>query len=134
MDGIGFGGGDGEKTGSSATRPVAIVGASCRFPGALNLAALRQLLREDRDAVTQIPDDRWAKPLYFHPYSGQRGGFYTFAAGVLDNVYGFGAYSFSISPREAAQMDPQQQLCHAWTKLPSPAHSTKRVASSVSST
>ena len=107
----GFGYRDGEKTGSTATQPIAIVGASCRLPGAPDLAALQQLLREGRDAVTEIPDDRWAKPLYFHPYPGQRGRSYTFAAGVLDSIYGFDAGFFGISPREAAQMDPQQRLC-----------------------
>lgn len=109
LEGIGYR--DGEKIGSTATRPIAIVGASCRLPGAPDLAALQQLLREGRDAVTEIPDDRWAKPLYFHPYPGQRGRSYTFAAGVLDSVYGFDAGFFGISPREAAQMDPQQRLC-----------------------
>ena len=100
-----------DKIGSIATQPIAIVGASCRLPGAPDLAALKELLNNGRDAVTEIPDDRWAKPLYFHPYPGQRGRSYTFAAGVLNNVYGFDAGFFGISPREAAQMDPQQRLC-----------------------
>jgi len=131
LEGNGFR--DVEKTGSTATRPVAIVGASCRLPGAPDLAALRQLLRAGRDTVTQIPDDRWPKPPCLHPYPGQRGRSYTFAAGLLDNVYGFDAV-FGISPREAAQMDPQQQLCHVWPKPPPPAHSTKHVASRAGST
>lgn len=102
---------DAETIGSSALSPIAIVGAACRLPGAPDLAALQELLRTGCDAVTEIPDERWAKPLYFHPYPGQRGRSYTFAAGVVDNIYGFDAGFFGISPREAAQMDPQQRLC-----------------------
>ncbi len=65
---------------------------------------------DGRDAVTEIPDDRWSKERYFHPDRGHRGKTYTFAAGTLGAVSGFDAPFFGISPREAAQMDPQQRL------------------------
>jgi acyl transferase domain-containing protein len=35
---------------------------------------------------------------------------YTWAAGVLDDIFGFDPSVFGISPREATQMDPQQRL------------------------
>ena len=60
--------------------------------------------------MTEIPDDRWSKPLYFHPEPGQRGKAYTFAAGVIEQIYGFDAAFFGLSPREAVQVDPQQRL------------------------
>jgi len=91
-------------------QPIAIVGAACRFPGAVDLRAFADLLAAGRDAVTEIPDSRWTKAAYFHPGRDQRGKAYTFAAGVLGDVSGFDAGFFGISPREAAQMDPQQRL------------------------
>ncbi len=91
-------------------QPIAIVGAACRLPGAPDLRAFAELLAAGRDAVTEIPDDRWTKAAFFHPARDQRGKAYTFAAGVLGAVSGFDAGFFGISPREAAQMDPQQRL------------------------
>ncbi|WP_404711418.1 SDR family NAD(P)-dependent oxidoreductase [Sphingomonas sp. MMS24-J13] len=90
--------------------PIAIVGASCRLPGAPDLESFWRLLIDGIDAVTTIPDDRWNKGAFFHPERGQRGKAYTFAAGVLDNVDRFDPAFFGISPREATQMDPQQRL------------------------
>jgi len=89
---------------------IAIIGAACRLPGAADLRRLEELLFLGRDAVTEIPDDRWSKPQYFHPEPGQRGKAYTFAAGVIDQIYGFDPAFFGIAPREAVQIDPQQRL------------------------
>jgi phthiocerol/phenolphthiocerol synthesis type-I polyketide synthase C len=68
------------------------------------------LLSSGRDAVTEIPDERWSKSYYFHPRRSQPGKSYTWAAGVLDQIDRFDAAFFGISPREARQMDPQQRL------------------------
>ena len=95
---------------ADAEDAVAIVGAACRLPGAPDLGAFEALLTAGRDAVTEIPDDRWCKPEFYHPDPGHRGKSYTFAAGVLEDVYGFDPAFFGISPREAAQIDPQQRL------------------------
>ncbi|WP_321791096.1 SDR family NAD(P)-dependent oxidoreductase [Burkholderia pyrrocinia] len=90
---------------------IAIVGMACRFPGgANNLGDFWQLLRDERDAVTEIPADRFGTDFYQHPSKREPGKSYTFSAGVVDNVAGFDAAFFGISPREAAQMDPQQRL------------------------
>ncbi|MFD2264877.1 SDR family NAD(P)-dependent oxidoreductase [Lacibacterium aquatile] len=91
-------------------RPIAVIGASCRFPGADNLEAFWDLLSHGRDAVTEIGDDRWAKGLFYHPRQSEVGKSYTFAAGVLSEVDRFDAGFFGVSPREALQMDPQQRL------------------------
>ncbi|MGY4833437.1 SDR family NAD(P)-dependent oxidoreductase [Burkholderia pyrrocinia] len=90
---------------------IAIIGIACRFPGsANNLGDFWQLLRDERDAVTEIPADRFGTDFYQHPSKREPGKSYTFSAGVVDNVAGFDAAFFGISPREAAQMDPQQRL------------------------
>ncbi|NIF70268.1 polyketide synthase [Burkholderia sp. Ap-962] len=90
---------------------IAIVGIACRFPGGVNNPeALWRLLRDERDAVTQIPAGRFGTEFHQHPSKREPGKSYTFAAGVLDDIAGFDAAFFGISPREAAQMDPQQRL------------------------
>ncbi|MFX1766420.1 SDR family NAD(P)-dependent oxidoreductase [Paraburkholderia sp. A1RI-2L] len=90
---------------------IAIVGMSCRLPGGVtNPDELWTLLRDERDAVTEIPADRFGTDYYRHPSKPEPGKSYTFAAGVLDDVSHFDAAFFGISPREAMQMDPQQRL------------------------
>ncbi|MCF8466582.1 MAG: SDR family NAD(P)-dependent oxidoreductase [Sneathiella sp.] len=89
---------------------VAIVGLSCRFPGAKNADDYWRLLREGKDTVTAIPENRWDKESFYHPGKEVAGKAYTFSAGVLDDITGFDAQFFGISPREAEQMDPQQRL------------------------
>lgn len=59
------------------------------------------------------------KEYFLHPSPGTKGKTYTFAAGVLDDLWGFDPAVFGISPREAGQMDPQQRLMLqvAWEAL-----------------
>jgi acyl transferase domain-containing protein/NADPH:quinone reductase-like Zn-dependent oxidoreductase/acyl carrier protein len=90
--------------------PIAIIGRSCRLPEANNIEAFWRLLVERRCAVHSIDSARWAVRRFFHERKGEPGKSYTFAAGLLDDVWGFDPTVFSISPREAEQMDPQQRL------------------------
>jgi phthiocerol/phenolphthiocerol synthesis type-I polyketide synthase C len=89
---------------------IAIVGRSCRLPGANDVDAFWRMLVDGRCAVTEIGEDRWSHARYLHPRKGEPGKSYTFAAGVLDDVWGFDPAAFGVSPREAEQMDPQQRL------------------------
>ncbi|MFD1703914.1 SDR family NAD(P)-dependent oxidoreductase [Methylopila henanensis] len=92
------------------TAPLAVVGRSCRLPGAPDVPAFWRLLSEGRCAVTSIGEERWSSARYLHPRKGEPGKSYTFAAGVLDDIYAFDPAAFGVSPREAEQMDPQQRL------------------------
>ena len=89
---------------------LAVVGRSCRLPGANDVDAFWRLLSEGRCAVTQIGDERWSQARYLHPRKGEPGKSYTFAAGILDDIWSFDPAAFGVSPREAEQMDPQQRL------------------------
>lgn len=88
---------------------VAIVGYACRLPGARNSDAFWKLLRNNRCSVTQITPDRFPAQTYYHPSADQIGRSYSFAAGVIDDVWGFDATAFGMSPREAEQVDPQHR-------------------------
>ncbi|WP_084675934.1 type I polyketide synthase [Caballeronia insecticola] len=92
-------------------RKIAIIGMACRFPGGVTSPeGFWQLLCDERDAVTVVPSDRFGTAFYQHPSKKEAGKSYTFSAGVLDDVAGFDAAFFGVSPREATQMDPQQRL------------------------
>ncbi len=98
---------------------IAVVGWSCRLPGAKSPAELWSLLLEGRCAISQVPPDRYALQHYRHPRRQERGKSYTWAAGILEDVWDFDPAVFGISPREAEQMDPQQRIMLqlAWEAL-----------------
>jgi phthiocerol/phenolphthiocerol synthesis type-I polyketide synthase C len=89
---------------------IAIVGWSGRFPGAGSISDLWSLLLEGQCAVSRVPDDRFSLQRFGHPRRQERGKSYTWAAGILDDIWGFDPSVFGISPREAEQMDPQQRI------------------------
>lgn len=95
---------------SSTTSPVGIMGVACRLPGAENYDAFKSLLLNSKCAVSEIGDDRFNRARWYHPEAGEAGKSYTFAAGVVKNIFDFDPQPFGISPREAMQMDPQQRL------------------------
>lgn len=91
------------------SRKVAVVAASCRFPGADDRTFWSALL-QGRNFITQVDSSRWAMDEFLHPDKAHPGTAYTFAAGTLGDISGFDAGFFNISPREAASIDPQQRL------------------------
>ncbi len=90
-------------------RKVAIVGSAYRFPGSSNAGFWKNLM-EGRDLVTQVDPSRWDKREFLHPDKASPATSYTFASGTLGDISAFDAGFFSISPREAAMMDPQQRM------------------------
>lgn len=101
------------------SEPIAIVGMSCRFPGADNPAAFWQLLHQGKDAVREVPPDRWNIDDYYDPDPAVPGKMSTRWGGFLDRVDDFDADFFGISPREAIRVDPQHRLLLevAWESL-----------------
>ncbi|MEE1929655.1 SDR family NAD(P)-dependent oxidoreductase [Streptomyces sp. TRM 70351] len=96
--------GDGE-------RAIAVVGASCRLPGGITgLDELWDALRAGRDLVRAVPDDRFDTDRFVDTEMPRAGKSYTGAGGFLDDIAGFDAGYFGISPKEAAHMDPQHRL------------------------
>ncbi len=88
----------------------AIVGYAARFPGAPDADAYWDVLREGRDAVSEVPKDRWDVDEFFDPEPGAPGKVVTRRAGFVDDVAGFDAPFFGMSTREVRLMDPQHRL------------------------
>ena len=99
-----------ERNEQALKEPLAIVGMGCRLPGAQNLNAYWQLLSEGREAVTEIPGDRWSVESYYSSDPEAPGKMYTRHGNFIENPYLFDPQFFGISPREATSMDPQQRL------------------------
>ena len=89
---------------------IAIVGWACRLPGANSIDELWSLLLEERCSISSVPADRFLHDKFGHPRRQERGKSYTWAAGILDDIWGFDPAFFGISPREAVQIDPQQRI------------------------
>ncbi|HEY8982954.1 MAG TPA: type I polyketide synthase [Streptomyces sp.] len=92
------------------TAPVAVVGLSCRLPGAPDPAAFWAALRDGRETIGETPPDRWDADAFHDPERNAAGKIITRRGGFLDGIDEFDADFFEISPREAAAMDPQQRL------------------------
>ncbi|BBY58767.1 putative polyketide synthase [Mycolicibacterium sarraceniae] len=88
----------------------AIVGYAARFPGAADAEQYWDLLQGGRDAVTEVPRDRWDVEEFFDPDPDAPGKIVTRRAGFVDDVCGFDAPFFGVSAREANVMDPQHRL------------------------
>ncbi len=90
--------------------PIAIIGISCRFPGAEGPEAFWRSLCQGVDAIREIPNDRWSAEALYHPDPAAPGKMVTRLGGFLDRIDAFDPLFFGISPREAREMDPQQRM------------------------
>ncbi|MFJ4659032.1 beta-ketoacyl synthase N-terminal-like domain-containing protein, partial [Nocardia sp. NPDC088792] len=99
--------GDTSNVGESAGA-VAIIGLSCRLPQAPSPTAFWQLLRDGRDAIGDLPEDRWLNQGTSPADAATRA--LVRRGAFLDNLDAFDAAFFGIPPREGAEMDPQQRL------------------------
>jgi acyl transferase domain-containing protein/thioesterase domain-containing protein/aryl carrier-like protein len=89
---------------------IAIIGMAGRYPGAKDLQEFWSNLREGRDCITEIPEDRWDHSLYFDADMDKPGKTYCKWGGFLDAVDRFDPLFFNITPRDAELMDPMVRL------------------------
>src|SRR5919199_1366796 len=96
---------------------VAVIGMSCRFPGADNIEQYWQNLREGVESITFFSDEELLESgvnpaLLNNPN-------YVKASPILSDVESFDAEFFGYPAKEAQLMDPQQRLLHecAWESL-----------------
>ncbi|QLE70944.1 SDR family NAD(P)-dependent oxidoreductase [Streptomyces rectiverticillatus] len=94
-----------------ADRAIAIVGVACRLPGGISrLDQLWSALVQGKDLVGHVPPDRFETDRFVDTAMPRAGKSYTHAGGFLDDIAGFDAAYFGISPKEAAHMDPQHRM------------------------
>ena len=121
------------KQNDDKREPIAVVGIGCRFPGGVDSPELYwNLLSSGRDALVDIPRERWQVEKFYDPNLGpgtsrvRRGGFLTSPIDEFDAAF------FGISPREADHIDPQQRLLLevAWEALENAGVPLERIAGS----
>nr|WP_223263514.1 polyketide synthase Pks13 [Rhodococcus sp. MTM3W5.2] len=95
---------------TSQSHDIAIVGMSSRFPGTGHTPdEMWRLLIEGRDAVTELPEGRWSE-FAADPTVAAAIEKANTKGGYLDDVKGFDAEFFAMSPLEVRNVDPQQRL------------------------
>ncbi len=93
--------------------PIAIVGMSCRYPGAASFTAGALGARgrgRRRDLRRSRPIAGWDLDGLYDPDPDQPGTSYAREGGFVLDAADFDAAFFGIGPREALAMDPQQRL------------------------
>src|SRR5437899_12006236 len=88
---------------------IAIVGASCRFPGAEDLEAFWRLLASGTEAVSEIDPQRWSTRFFYHPGRNEPGKSYTWAARLISGTDLFAPPFSRLPPRQATHMDPHHR-------------------------
>ena len=101
-----------ELASQTSLAPLALVGMACRFPGgASGVEAYWRLLVEGRDAVVEVPPERWSWERFYDPDPAAPGKTQVREAGFLqESLEDFDAPFFGLPPRMARTLDPQQRL------------------------
>lgn len=92
-----------------ADERVAIIGMSCRFPGAPDIAAFWENLTTGRCSITEVPSSRWDVDRFYRA-TPQPGMSVSRWGGFLDGVESFDAGYFGMSDAEASALDPAIRL------------------------
>lgn len=86
---------------------IAIVGISGRFPGAINKEEFWNQIKENKNLITEVSEDRWDwKTFNENPAKTNKSRW----GGFIEGVGNFDPLFFGISPFEAELMDPQQRI------------------------
>ncbi|HEU4766778.1 MAG TPA: SDR family NAD(P)-dependent oxidoreductase, partial [Pyrinomonadaceae bacterium] len=92
----------------NTSNDIAVIGMSCRFPGARNVNEFLRNLRDGVESMSEFSEEE----LLASGISPEllRRPDYVKAGSVLDGIDEFDAGFFGISPREAEMTDPQQRI------------------------
>jgi 6-methylsalicylic acid synthase len=96
---------------AAVPEPIAIIGVGCRLAGDItDPAQFWTFLLEGRSNIREVPAQRWEPYLHRDPRNAAVLRDVTRWGTFLDDLSGFDAEFFGVSPREAELMDPQQRL------------------------
>lgn len=88
---------------------VAIVGMACIYPGARNVEEFWANILAGKDWVTEVPEARWNKELYYDPTVSDGSKSHSKWGGFIPKI-DFDPVEFGIPPQSLAAIDPTQLL------------------------
>ncbi|UPK71082.1 type I polyketide synthase [Chitinophaga filiformis] len=88
---------------------VAIIGMACIYPGARNIDEFWSNILAGKDCVTEVPDERWNKELYYDANSPDGDKSPSKWGGFIPRI-DFDPVAFGIPPQSLAAIDPTQLL------------------------
>ncbi|BBH64056.1 hypothetical protein ACTI_07410 [Actinoplanes sp. OR16] len=89
---------------------IAIVGLSCRFPGARDVTEFWANSLNAAHQFRPVPADRWNHETFFSTDFREKYATYTDRVAFIQDVERFAALHHRIPPRRAKAMDPQHRL------------------------
>lgn len=107
---------------TNINEPIAIIGMECQFPGAENINEFWKLLSHGKDAIKEVPIDRWSEEsIDFKAYGG-----------FIDKPNSFDNRIFDIYENESKYLDPQQRkvLETSWRAIENAGYSPQEVMGS----
>ncbi len=95
----------------SSVKPldIAVIGMACIYPGARNIEEYWRNIILGKDAITEVPDERWNKELYFDPHSNNGDKSPSKWGGFIPRI-DFDPMEFGIPPQSLAAIEPSQLL------------------------
>jgi acyl transferase domain-containing protein/acyl carrier protein/SAM-dependent methyltransferase len=100
----------GIKVGGTHGEDIAIIGISGRFADSEDVEEYWQHLEKGHCCIKEIHRHEWQEAVYYDPNSAKANKSVSKWGGFLKRIDTFDPLFFSISPREAERMDPQQRL------------------------
>ncbi len=98
------------KLSKSNQNDVAIIGMSCRFPGAENVDEFWENLKKGVDSIQEINAEQWNEKNWYNQDPRHKNTSYSKWGGFIKDSDKFDSLFFGISPHEAELMDPQQRV------------------------
>lgn len=101
-----------EKGASKENQDIAVIGISGQYAMAENIEEYWEILKEGRDCISVVPENRWIIEDYYdkNPDMASKGKMYSKWGGFIKNADKFDSLFFGISPKEAETMDPQERI------------------------
>lgn len=90
--------------------PIAVTGISCRFPQAENPEMFWDLLFNGKDAISDVPIERWDNEIFYSNKKDEPLKIITDKGAFLNDIDKFDSDFFNMSIAEANKTDPQQRL------------------------
>ncbi|MGC2743838.1 MAG: beta-ketoacyl synthase N-terminal-like domain-containing protein, partial [Candidatus Angelobacter sp.] len=115
---------------SDVAQPIAVIGMAGQFPQAKNLDEFWRNITQGRNCIDQVPHERWDVNAFYHADEAVPGKTYCKWLGALEEYDRFDPLFFSISPKDATSMDPQQRLIlqACWHTIESAGYSASALA------